>query len=294
MHQIFREITPLTEYDCYQAYARDKIIFDFPLHYHEEYEINLILNGEGVQRVVGNHQSVIDDTELVLVGPNLPHAWFTNEYDFEKSQKKVHEVTIHFGRYLLDENFMKRNQMHLIKQLLNRSKKGIAFSAETTQKLYPKVYALTHKSSFEGILELLEVLHEMSIAEGIKLLSDDTFSDEKVVYKSRRIEDVYEYMRNNFPQPISLADVAEIAGMTEVSFSRFIKTKTGKTFIDSLNEIRLGHAARMLIETHETISEIARKSGFNNLSYFNRLFKSKKNVTPKKFREDYTGSRNFV
>jgi AraC-like DNA-binding protein len=126
------------------------------------------------------------------------------------------------------------------------------------------------------------------------LLSDESFTDNKITHNSRRIESVFEFMRENFDKDVTLSEVAKIAGMTEVSFSRFIKKRTGKTFIDSLNEIRLGHSARRLIDTTETISEIAYKCGFNNLSYFNRLFKSKKNCTPKQFREEYAGIRTFI
>ncbi|MCY1559897.1 HTH-type transcriptional activator RhaS [compost metagenome] len=82
--------------------------------------------------------------------------------------------------------------------------------------------------------------------------------------------------------------------MQEVSFSRFIKKRTGKTFIDILNEIRLGHASRMLIDTTNTVFEIAYNCGFNNISNFNRVFKKKKNTTPKSFRENFSGTRVFI
>jgi len=102
-------------------------------------------------------------------------------------------------------------------------------------------------------------------------------------------------MNNNYDKQITLAEVARIANMPEASFSRFIKKRSGKTFIDSLNEIRLGHATRMLIDTTETVAEIAYKCGFNNISNFNRIFKRKKFCIPKEFRETYTaGKRVFI
>ena len=82
--------------------------------------------------------------------------------------------------------------------------------------------------------------------------------------------------------------------MPKESFSRFFKTRTGKTFVDSVNDIRLGHAARMLINTTSTIAEIAYSCGFNNMSNFNRAFKHKKNTTPKDFRENYSATRVFI
>jgi transcriptional regulator GlxA family with amidase domain len=105
-----------------------------------------------------------------------------------------------------------------------------------------------------------------------------------------------DYLNKNFDKDVTLTEAAKIALMTEVAFSRFFKTRTGKTFVDTLNEIRLGHASRMLIETSQNITEIAYKCGFNNMSNFNRIFKKKKNCTPKDFRETYnaSGVRNFI
>ncbi len=76
---IIKEITPLTQSDCFTMFSRIKKEFDFPLHYHDEYELNLIINGQGARRIIGNHIETIDELELVLVGPNLPHAWFTHQ-----------------------------------------------------------------------------------------------------------------------------------------------------------------------------------------------------------------------
>ena len=128
----------------------------------------------------------------------------------------------------------------------------------------------------------------------MRTLSDPSFTNEKFYYNSRRIEKVFEFMNDNYYKQVSLAEVSRIANMPEASFSRFIKKRTGKTFIDSLNEIRLGHASRMLIDTTNTVAEIAYKCGFNNISNFNRIFKRKKFCIPKDFRETYTGNRVFI
>jgi AraC-like DNA-binding protein len=294
MSHIYREITPLTEYDCFTIFNRSKIDFDFPVHFHDEYELNFILNGKGVKRVIGDHQATINDVELVLVGPNLPHGWLNHHFDHSKTLSKIEEVTIQFHNDLFDDNFLKRNQLYFVRELLNKSSKGISFSQEIALELAPRLKSLSQKTGFSSILELMSILNDLSHSKNMKLLSDESFMDSKITYNSRRIQAVFEFMRGNFDKEVTLTEVAKIAGMTDVSFSRFIKKRTGKTFIDSLNEIRLGHAARRLIDTTETISEIAYKCGFNNLSYFNRLFKSKKNCTPKQFREEFAGTRTFI
>ena len=289
-NNMMREITPLTPSDCFTIFSRVKQKFDFPLHYHEEYELNLILNAKGAKRVVGGHIEVIDEVELVLVGPNLYHAWFTHQCQ----SGDITEVTIQFHKDLFDEKFLKRNQLSFIKNMLERSQRGILFSQDAILALKDRLLALDKKTGFDSVLELLSILHDLSISRNMRTLSDLSFTNEKLNYNSRRIEKVFEYMNDNYNKQVTLAEVSRIANMPEASFSRFIKKRTGKTFIDSLNEIRLGHASRMLIDTTNTIAEIAYKCGFNNISNFNRIFKRKKFCIPKEFRETYTGNRVFI
>ncbi|RZK60699.1 MAG: AraC family transcriptional regulator [Pedobacter sp.] len=289
-NNIIREITPLTQNDCFTIFSRKKQEFDFPLHTHEDMELNLILNASGAKRIVGDHISEIEDVELVLVGSNLSHGWFMHNCQ----SKEIVEVTIQFHKDLLDERFLKRNQLAFIRNMFEHSKRGVLFSRETIERISPRLLALSTKGGFDSILELLSILHDLSISRESKMLSDSTFTKEDYNYNSRRIEKVFEYMNNNFHKLITLTDVSRIANMPEASFSRFIKKRTGYSFIDSLNEIRLGHVSRMLIDTTQSIAEIAFICGFNNMANFNRTFKSKKGCTPKEFRENYVGKRVFI
>jgi transcriptional regulator GlxA family with amidase domain len=113
-------------------------------------------------------------------------------------------------------------------------------------------------------------------------------------YNSKRIEKTMEYINRNFDKPITLGEAARLVNMSEVSFSRFFKQRTGNTFIDNLTEIRLGHATRMLLDTTKSIAEVAYNCGFNNISNFNRTFKKRKNATPKEFRDSFSGTRIFI
>ncbi len=286
MTTAYREITPLTQNDCFTIFTRNKQEFKFPLHYHEEFELNLISNAAGAKRMVGDHMEELDDLELVLVGSNLPHGWFTHNCKSDN----ISEVTIQFHRDLLDDKFLRRNQLSFIRTLLERSSKGITFSRETKETFKPRIEQLAQKSGFDSVLELISILHDLSLSRNMRTLSSSSFNSEQFSYYSRRIEKAFEYMQAYYDKDISLADLSKVVNMPEVSFSRFIKKRTGKTFIESLNEIRLGHASRMLIDTTETISEISYKCGFNNLSYFNRIFKREKGCTPKEFRQNYSSS----
>lgn len=291
--KVLREITPLTNSDCFTLFSRVKTDFDFPLHYHEEFELNFIQNASGARRVVGDHIDNIDDLELVLVGPNLQHGWFTHKC---KSQQ-IHEVTIQFHRDLLDEKFLQRNQMSFIRKMFERSLNGILFSRETTEAIMPRIVNLPQKNGFDSVLELISILHDLSTSRNMRTLSDISFrSTESITYNSRRIQTIMSYLNDNFSKDVTLPEAARLVAMSEVSFCRFFKQRTGKTFVDTLNEIRLGHASRMLIDTTQGISEIAYRCGFNNISNFNRIFKKKKQATPKEFRQSYntSGIRSFI
>jgi AraC-like DNA-binding protein len=288
---ILREITPLTSSDCFTIFSRSKSAFDFPLHTHEEIELNFIMNAKGARRIVGDHIGEIDELELVLVGSNLPHVWQTHKCE----SREIKEVTIQFHKDLLDEKFLKRNQLSFICNMLERAAQGISFSRQTIEQLAPRLQVLNQKHGFDSVLELLSILHDLSISRNMQMLSNASFINANLPHHSRRIRVAVDYMKLNFHKPVKLTEVARLANMTEVSFSRFFKTRTGITFIDSLLELRLGHASRLLIDTNQSISEIAYSCGFNNLSNFNRIFKKKKGCTPQEFRENYSyDSRVFI
>jgi AraC-like DNA-binding protein len=290
-NKLLREITPLTQSDCFTLFSRVKSKFDFPLHYHEEFELNFIQNAKGARRVVGDHIEEIDEMELALVGPNLQHAWFTHNC----KSREIREITIQFHKDLFDDKLLRRNQLSFIRTMLEKSLRGILFSKETTQQLAPRICELNQKQGFDSVLELMSILHDLSISRNMRILSDASFNNtEQYTYNSRRIEKTLEYMNQNFDKPITLNEVASLANMSDAAFSRFFKQRTGNTFIDSLTEIRLGHASRMLIDTTQSVAEIAYHCGFNNISNFNRIFKKKKSCTPKDFRESFSGTRIFI
>lgn len=290
-NDILREITPLTQSDCFTLFSRVKTEFDFPLHYHEEFELNFIQNAKNAQRVIGDHIEEIDDIELVLVGPNLQHAWFTHKC----KGKEIREITIQFHKDLFDDKFLRRNQLNFIRTMFEKSIRGILFSRETAQQVAPRLIELNRKHGFDSVLELMSILHDLSTSRNMRTLSDSSFNTtEPFSYNSRRIEKTFEYMNQNFDKPIALGEVSKLANMSEVAFSRFFKQRTGNTFIDSLTEIRLGHASRMLIDTTQSVAEIAYHCGFNNISNFNRIFRKKKNCTPREFRESFSGRRIFI
>lgn len=287
----YSEITPLTSNDCFVVFARNKSKFDYPLHYHEEFELNFIENASGIKRVVGNSIEIIDELELVLVGSNIPHGWFQTENIVLQNAR---EITVQFHKDLFDEKFLNRDQMNLIRLLLERSRNGISFPKETIRGIREKLLVLSQKKAFHSVIEFMAILHELSQSKTMHILSSMTLADEEVTHESRRMEKVLLYLKENYQKKITLEEVTAEMNMTTISFSRFMKKRSGKTFTEFLNDIRLSHASRMLMDTQQPVAEISYHCGYNNLSYFNRTFKRKHNLTPKEFRDVYAGTRTFV
>ncbi len=288
---VLREVTPLSKTDCFMIFSRVKQHFTFPIHTHAEFELNFIENGIGAKRVVGDSIEEIEDLELTLItGAYLEHGWL----DHKCTSDEIKEITIQFHADLFNEELLGKNQFRTVKEMLEKATQGVTFSVETIQDIKERLYSLASEpEGGHSVLKLFGILYDLSLSS-MRQLSSQSFNDQEHNYDSRRIERAYNYMLKNYDKEVRLADIATLVGMTDVAFSRFIKKRTGRSFIDSLNDIRLGHASRMLIDTTHSILEICITCGFNNLSNFNRIFKKKKGCTPREFRQNYKDSKFFV
>lgn len=289
---VFREVTPLSKQDCFMIFSREKQEFAFPLHTHNECELNFIENGAGAKRIVGDSVEEIEDYELTLIAePNLEHGWFNHDCKSEE----IKEVTIQFHYDLLNQQLLDKKQFRSVKEMFEKAAYGITFPKDTILEIKDRIYSLASEpEGVHSVLNLFGILYDLSLSKSIRELSSRSFNANLQNFDSRRIEKAYNYMSDNYSNEIRLQDIASLIGMTEVSFSRFLKQRTGRNFIDSLNEIRLGHATRMLVDTTHSIAEIANQCGFNNLSNFNRIFKKKRKCTPREFRENYNESKFFL
>ena len=284
--KIHREVTPLSANDCLLVFDRIKSKFDFPVHFHPEYELNYICRASKAIRKVGNHICQIDDMELVLTGPNLHHGWQQGACNSET----IHEVTIQFHRDLLHADLLNRNIMLPIRMLLERSKAGIAFPSETIRNVKSRIERMASHNGFHSLIELLGLLNELANSSGQIILSSLNEQEEDF-YNSEKIKTVLHFIQQNYMQKIKVSEVAALLNMTNVSFSRFMKQRTGKSFVEFLNDTRIGFASRMLVENRHSVSEIAFRCGFNNQANFNRIFKKAKGSTPSEYRENFAGIR---
>jgi len=284
MEGILTEISLLSDKDCFDIVERFKSEFDYPLHRHKEYELNFVQNAPGVVRIVGDNIETIGEYDLVLIaGENLEHVWKQGSCN----STNIREITIQFSPSLLPKDILEKNQFLSIKRMLEQASLGISFPSAAIMKIYSILDTLCkEEDGFIQFTNFLLMLYQLSKFEP-KVLASGSSSDAPTDTESKRIIAVKNYISKHISENIYLDELAKIAGMNATSFSRFFKIRTHKTVSDYITDIRISRAARDIIETNLNISEVCYNSGFNNLSNFNRLFKNRKGMTPKEFREFY-------
>ena len=285
------EITPLSKEDCFYLVDRYKSQFDYPLHRHDEIELNFVENCEGARRIVGDSVEVLGKYDLVMVGTGLEHVW---EQHLCKSDK-IREITIQFTPEVFGDTFLAKTQLKSISDLFGKAASGVAFSLGCIVRIYKLLDEITQaQPDFYRVLKLMEILYILSKDDDFRLLSSTSFAKAGATSESRRIHKVEEYIRANYRRELRLEELAQIVCMTPSAFSRFFKLRTGRTVSDYIIDVRLGYAARMLAETMSSVLEICFECGFNNVSNFNRIFKRKKGCSPSTFREYYRKNKIII
>ena len=272
-----QEIVPIHKEDLFIILNHPNAKFDYPVHYHPEYEINLVMGCTGT-RVVGDSEEAFGPVDLVMVGPSLPHAW--------KSEDKTnHVITIQFAKELADYPMLGKRIFAPIRQLLQDSENGLSFEGPEQESIKKKIISLTRMQGFQSVTTFLNILCDMANANRKRLVSGLFESDLGSSSKSRRIAKVCEYIEQNLDKELSLSDVAALVNMSESAFSHFFKKRTGLTYINYVNNQRIAKACTLLSDTTLSASEICYDCGFNNKSNFIRIFRKKKNMTPIEYRK---------
>lgn len=290
--RIIHEITPLMGKDVLYIADRHKKEFTYPIHNHSVYELNFVENAKGVRRIVGDSQEVIGDYDLCLItSHDLEHVWEQNECHSDD----IREITVQFDFSMSDETLFGRNPYASITRMMQEAKKGLSFPLQAIMKVYGMLDTLSSvKDGFYAVQQFLTILYELSRCENARTLASNSYAKVTVEDDSRRILKVKNFISKNYMDELRLPELASLAGMSSSAFSRFFKLHTGRNISEYIIDLRLGYAARMLVDTAKSISEIGFDCGFNNLSNFNRIFKKKKGCSPSEFRESYHKTRIIV
>ncbi len=239
-------------------------------HYHPEVEIVHVHEGTGML-LVGDGVSNYRENDLIVIGANAPHFFRSDDTYFEQGTPLLSKSTV----------------IHFNPDFLTRASKGFLIRAESGNEAKELIATMLQATGLQRVILLLKVLNHLTRVESILELSKSEYTSSLDEVNTKRIDQIYSFSLNNFTREITLDEVSEVANISKNSFCRYFKTHTRKTYFQFLLELRVGHACKLLAEEHLSISQVAFESGFNNLSHFNRSFKTIMTMKPQSYQKLY-------
>lgn len=282
------EKTKITSYlnSSISVISREESFFQSPFHSHPELELVYIKESHG-KRIIGNSVEPFESGDMVFLGSDIPHVWLNDEIYYQGINKlKAKAIVVYFNKDLFGPAFYELKETQKINTLFNQGVRGLSITGKTNELIAKKLEKLVKKKDFEIIIGLFEILSILSESTDLSFVNNDVYSIENDQTKKDRLSDVFEYIKGNFKEDISLIAISKIANLTPTSFCRMFKLKTKKHFVEYLNEIRVSNACKFLIETDMSISEIAYECGYKTVSNFNKLFKKLTTTTPKEYQKN--------
>lgn len=288
MKPSFEKISYSTEESIHAKHLNMKH-FDAPWHFHPEYEIVLITKSFG-KRYVGDNIETFKAGDLIFLSPNLPHVWINDKvfYDAE-SKEDAQGVVIHFAEHYFSKELLNLPEFNFINKILRESNHGLKFTGKEAKEISSLITQMPSLKGISSYTSLLHILELMGKSKSIQTLAGKGYVNTLDLKVPERLSKVIKHITNNYKEKISIEDVAEISSMNKTAFCRYFKDKTGKTFVKYLNEIRISYACKLLIDGKFNVSQACFECGFNNLSNFNRQFKSIIGKTPVEYLENWKG-----
>lgn len=248
-------------------------------HFHPQYEISLILKGSG-KRFIGDHIGTFYPGDLVLVGPNIPHCWISDDGQVENEM-----LVVQFDPMFLGDTFYSIPEAQNIRKLLIASSQAVLFAKDSLGEAEQWLENIRSHSGLSRIAHLLLLCDALCHCEQ-QLLTSDNYRLEQSSRGADRLTNAINYVKNHLAEEIKQPEVARLVNMAPQSFSRFFRAQTGRTFVSFVNEIRITEACHLLATTDKDVLEIALSCGYANISHFNRKFLENKQLTPSRYREN--------
>lgn len=259
--------------------------FDSPWHFHPDFELFYIIRGYGKQ-YVGDSVDEFQEGDLIFLGPNLPHVWHNETSFVNDPDKQAEAIVIQFKENTFGESFFDLPEFSAIRKFLNLSKRGFRINGDTKKRITELMLKIVNLQGAKRIIVLLEILDILANSEEVSIIAGPVFEKFYFNENDKSISRVFEYISNNFNKDITLEKIAKVANMTKTAFCRYFKKKTLKTVFEYIEEVRLGYAVNLLQSTSLSVQEISSKSGYENPSYFNKIFKKNFALTPKEYRNN--------
>jgi AraC-like DNA-binding protein len=264
----------------------DQFYLDAPFHFHHLCELVWVEQSFG-KRIVGDHIDNFEDGDLVLMAPNLPHIW-QNDQAFLGRKKGFHvkATVIYFPADFLLTLTDEQDVLKPTQELIKNAYRGLFFFGETKKKVSEILSNISGTEGFKKIIYFLQVFYILSNSKEFQYLASFSFKNLYDEKDAGRINDVYKFLMQNFHRNISLKEISDICNMTPGSFCRFFKSRTQKSLTQFLNELRVGHACKLLHNEDYSMADVCYECGYNNTANFNKFFKSIKGKTPSEYRKN--------
>lgn len=254
----------------------------FLWHFHPEYEI-VYVEGKSGTRHVGGHTSVYEGSDLVFIGPNIPHLNF--DYGVRTS---CEQVIIQMKENFLGKDFLNIPELMAVKRLFEQSHYGISFSGPTKEVVGEKLKALPDLDQFDQLISLLSILKLLASSKHGTVLNPSPAGNKSFQKEQLRMDVIYKYVEMHYDQAPDVNFIAGQVNLSTASFCRFFKKNTKMTFTDFVNQFRINQAKNHLLQD-KTVSETCFAVGFESLSYFNKLFRKTVGENPSEFKKRYLG-----
>ncbi|WP_159471820.1 AraC family transcriptional regulator [Dyadobacter sp. 3J3] len=252
----------------------------FLWHFHPEYEI-VYVEGTSGTRHVGDHTSIYEGSDLVFIGPNIPHLNF--DYGV---RTECEQVIIQMKENFLGKDFLEIPEFAAIKNLFNQSHFGLSFSGETKYLVGERLKVLPDLDHFDQLISLLQILRILATSDQVSVLNNTPAGNKSLQKGQFRMDSIYKYVETHFDQKPDVNFIAEQVNLTTAAFCRFFKKNVKMTFTDFVNQYRINQAKNYLLQD-KTVSETCFVVGFESLSYFNKLFKKVEGENPSEFKKRY-------
>lgn len=271
---------PLNESTSFVAKTFRTPNFEVGWHQHIEYELILFTEGSGLS-FVGNHVGEFETGDIYFLGSDLPHTFQKRESDLVASA-----VVVQFREEFWGKDFIDMPESKEIRHLFEISGSGLKIVGGCKLQLQQLIRKLEYANGFDRILILCECLHLIATSKGYDQVSTQEIKEWKNKDKER-IDNIFQFTIDSFKEPITLEQVAALACMSVPAFCKYFKRSTKKTYIDFLNEVRIGYACHLLIESKKAVLDICYESGYNSLANFHKQFLKVKGLTPLQYRKSF-------
>ena len=259
--------------------------FATEFHFHKECQLVYVVESEG-KRIIGDNVEHFESDELIFLGSNVPHVWHNDQQYFDKDTlNNARSIALFINPTGLIEHLGAFGSTKKTQAMLAKAESGMKFFGKAKTELTRLLKQMVKQKELPAAIVLLQIVHIISTTKEFGLLISSGYVNNYQNKDNERMDAVFKYVFNHYKKEIPLSTIAKIAGMNKQAFCRYFKTRTQKSFMQFVNEIRIGQACKLLADSNKTVIQIAYDCGFNSITNFNGFFKTIKAITPREFRK---------